>query len=139
MGCKNRNRSRRKKDNSEEDGLLFLTMLFDNKNIHTFVGIAKKDVANNLELFHSLCLSYKTHRELKGVFKNEVAYNFSLPNNISDFCSSGSSKTLEISQPLPARHYYRHRHHWAIVTTDTVDLIGNSWWHRTSSRNAYCK
>ena len=45
-----------KKDNSEEDGLLFLTMLFDNKNIHTFVGIAKKDVANNLELFHSLCL-----------------------------------------------------------------------------------
>ena len=48
-----------KKDNSEEDGLLFLTMLFDNKNIHTFVGIAKKDVANNLELFHSLCLSYK--------------------------------------------------------------------------------
>ncbi|NLV81839.1 MAG: hypothetical protein GXZ18_02375 [Synergistaceae bacterium] len=42
-----------------EERLIFLTILFDNKNIHTIVGIAKKNTAENLELFHSLCSSYK--------------------------------------------------------------------------------
>lgn len=45
--------------NVEENGLLFLTILFDVKKIHTLVGIAKKDVAKNLELFNSLSLSYR--------------------------------------------------------------------------------
>lgn len=43
----------------EEQGLIFMTLLFDDDNIHTFVGIAKKNTAKNLELFHSLCSTYK--------------------------------------------------------------------------------
>ncbi len=42
--------------------LIYQTMLFDGRNSHVMVGIAKSDIPENLDLFHSTAETFKTAR-----------------------------------------------------------------------------
>lgn len=46
----------------EQKKLIFQTMLFDGKNSHVMVGIARSDIPENLDLFHSTAETFKTAR-----------------------------------------------------------------------------
>lgn len=46
----------------EQKKLIFQTMLFDGKNSHVMVGIARSDIPENLNLFHSTAETFKTAR-----------------------------------------------------------------------------
>ncbi len=46
----------------EEKKLIYQTMLFDGKNSHVMVGIARSDIPENLDLFHTTAETFKTAR-----------------------------------------------------------------------------
>lgn len=46
----------------EQKKLIYQTMLFDGKNSHVMVGIAKSAIPENLDLFHSTAETFKTAR-----------------------------------------------------------------------------
>lgn len=46
----------------EQMKLIYQTMLFDGKNSHVMVGIARSDIPENLNLFHSTAETFKTAR-----------------------------------------------------------------------------
>jgi hypothetical protein len=46
----------------EQTKLIYQTMLFDGRNSHVMVGIAKSDIPENLDLFHSTAETFKTER-----------------------------------------------------------------------------
>ena len=46
----------------EQTKLIYQTMLFDGKNSHVMVGIARSAIPENLDLFHSTAETFKTAR-----------------------------------------------------------------------------
>lgn len=46
----------------EQTKLIYQTMLFDGRNSHVMVGIAKSDIPENLDLFHGTAETFKTAR-----------------------------------------------------------------------------